>query len=115
MQNKCWGRKYKQKIYSEKNLKQLQDRFYIKDIKKGDKITKHIRSIRPGTGLPLEHYEKVIGKKIKDRFRGQPVQKKIFNFCIFGSDGLLGKHFLSELKKRMFLRWQEEIQIIILI
>tara|TARA_B100001121_G_scaffold38941_2_gene33297 strand:+ start:467 stop:1570 length:1104 start_codon:yes stop_codon:yes gene_type:complete len=75
------GENINKKYILRKKLKTItRSLFYIKDIKKGDKITKkHIRSIRPGTGLPLEHYEKVIGKKIKkDRFRGQPVQKKDF-------------------------------------
>lgn len=38
--------------------------YAVKDIKKGESLTKeNIRSIRPGHGLPPRYYEKIIGKK----------------------------------------------------
>tara|TARA_Y100000591_G_scaffold159825_1_gene137495 strand:+ start:4812 stop:5726 length:915 start_codon:yes stop_codon:yes gene_type:complete len=44
--------------------------------------------------------KKLLAKKSKKTVsEDNQYKKKIFNFCIFGSDGLLGKHFLSELKK----------------
>ena len=43
--------------------------------------------------------KKLLAKNQKRPFQRTTSTKKIFNFCIFGSDGLLGKHFLSELKK----------------
>ena len=54
--------------------------FYISDLKKGQKVKKNdIKSIRPGIGLELNYYEKIIGKKVKKHcYKGQPVQKKDF-------------------------------------
>ena len=52
--------------------------FYSQDIKKGERIKQNnIRSIRPGTGLHLYNYKKILGKKVKiDRKAGQPVKLK---------------------------------------
>ena len=52
--------------------------FYSKNIKKGEKISfKNIKSVRPGTGLKLSFFSKIIGKKVKKDCKfGQPVKLK---------------------------------------
>ena len=49
--------------------------FIVKDVKKGDIITKeNIRSIRPGYGLHTKYYDEVLGKKFNDDFKkGTPL------------------------------------------
>lgn len=40
--------------------------YFVKDIKKGEKITKdNIRAIRPGYGLPVKYYDDLLDKKVK--------------------------------------------------
>ena len=70
----------KKKILKRKLKTITRSIFYIRNIKKGQKISESsIKSVRPGTGLPLRYYDKIIGKETKkDCFRGQPVQKKDF-------------------------------------
>ena len=52
--------------------------FYTKNIIKGEIITKNnIKSIRPGTGLRLKYFDKIIGMKAKKNILGgQPVKFK---------------------------------------
>lgn len=52
--------------------------FYSKNIKKGEKISlENIKSVRPGTGLKLSYFNKIIGKKVKKNCKfGQPVKLK---------------------------------------
>jgi pseudaminic acid synthase len=52
--------------------------FIVKDIKKGELITKNnVRSIRPGFGLHPKYLERVLGKKInKDILKGEPLDFK---------------------------------------
>ena len=52
--------------------------FYSDDIKKGEKINlKNIKSVRPGTGLQLSYFNKILGKKVKKNCKfGQPVKLK---------------------------------------
>ena len=54
--------------------------FFTRNVKKGQVIKEScIKSVRPGTGLPLKYYAKLIGKKAKKNcFKGQPVRKKDF-------------------------------------
>ena len=49
--------------------------FIVKDVKKGDIITKeNVRSIRPGYGLHTKYYDEVLGKKFNDDFKkGTPL------------------------------------------
>jgi len=49
--------------------------FVVKDVKKGDLITKeNVRSIRPGFGLHPKYFSELIGKKFKQDFeRGTPM------------------------------------------
>ena len=56
----------KKKLLKNKLKTVTRSIFYSQNIKKGEKITKkNIKSIRPGTGLSLSYYKKVIGKKVK--------------------------------------------------
>ncbi len=52
--------------------------FYSNDITKGQKISlSNIRSVRPGTGLSLSYFNKILGKKVKKNCKfGQPVKLK---------------------------------------
>jgi len=67
------GKKEKNSIVFRKSL------FFVKDIKKGEKITnKNVRSIRPGHGLAPRYYDKVMGKiTTKDIERGTPLSWEI--------------------------------------
>ena len=49
--------------------------FYSNNILKGEKISlSNIKSVRPGTGLSLKYFKKIIGKKVKNYCKfGQPV------------------------------------------
>ena len=52
--------------------------FYSGDIKKGEKISlSNIQSVRPGTGLSLSYFKKILGKKVSKNCKfGQPVKLK---------------------------------------
>ena len=52
--------------------------FYSNDVKKGQKLSlTNIKSVRPGTGLSLPYFTKILGKKVKKNCRfGQPVKLK---------------------------------------
>lgn len=54
--------------------------YFVKDIKAGETITQeHIRSIRPGFGLPPKFYQDILGKKsTRDIDFGTPVNKSDF-------------------------------------
>ncbi len=67
---------------SEKiNLKFRRSLYFIKDLKKGDIITKNdIRSIRPGFGISPKYFDEIIGKKVKkDVMYGTPVMLESFD------------------------------------
>jgi N-acetylneuraminate synthase/pseudaminic acid synthase len=55
--------------------------FVVKDVKKGDKITKeNVRSIRPGFGMHPKHYSEVLGKTLKqDLKKGIPLNWDLIN------------------------------------
>jgi pseudaminic acid synthase len=57
------------------NIKFRRSLYCVKDIKKGDLITKeHIKSIRPGFGLAPKYLEKVLtSRATRDIFRGNPI------------------------------------------
>ena len=65
----------------EKNsIKKRRSLFFIKNLKKGDTITKNdIESFRPSIGIEVKNYYKILGKKlIKNTKYGQPVKKNFF-------------------------------------
>ena len=61
------------------NVKFRRSLYFVKDIKKGEIITKdHVKSIRPGFGLAPKFYEHIIGKTAKlDIVRGTPVTRNV--------------------------------------
>ena len=67
------------KLILKKKLKTVtRSIFYSKNINKGERITlENIKSVRPGTGLNLSYFTKIIGKKVKKNCKfGQPVKLK---------------------------------------
>ena len=62
------------KEVEKSNVKYRRSIYVVKDIKKGDKLTKeNIKRIRPGLGLEPKYYEQVLGKIAKfDMKRGTP-------------------------------------------
>ena len=58
------------------NLQFRRSIFCVKDIKKGEKITKdNVRIIRPGYGLVPKYYNEIMGQKaLQDIRRGTPLQ-----------------------------------------
>jgi pseudaminic acid synthase len=65
----------KKKIIKNKIKTVSRSFFYSRNVFIGEVISdKNIKSVRPGTGLPLCHYKKIIGKRIKkNRNFGDPV------------------------------------------
>ena len=59
-------------VASENSNLSRRSLYIVKDMKKGEIITKHnVRSIRPGYGLPVKYFDDVLGMKvIKDVSRG---------------------------------------------
>ena len=55
--------------------------FVVKDVKKGDAVTKeNTRSIRPGFGLHPKYLTEIIGKKFKtDLDKGTPFSFELIN------------------------------------
>lgn len=72
---------YERKASEETNLKFRRSLYFVKDISKGEIISKnHIKSIRPGYGLAPKLYDEIIGKKIlKDAAKGMAVTWDFIN------------------------------------
>jgi len=66
---------YSLKSSEKSNVKFRRSLYFVKDIKKGELITKdHVKSIRPGYGLAPKELHNIIGKIAKnDVTRGKPV------------------------------------------
>ena len=62
------------------NIKFRRSLFFVKDINAGEIVTnEHVKSIRPGYGLPPKYLEKIIGKIIiNDVEKGSPVKSGMF-------------------------------------
>jgi N-acetylneuraminate synthase len=57
---------YEKKEAEKSNVKYRRSIYAVKDIKKGDKLTKeNIKRIRPGFGLEPKYYEQILGKIAK--------------------------------------------------
>lgn len=65
----------------EKNRKFARSLFIVKDVKKGELITKNnVRSIRPGFGMHPKFYKEILGKKFsQDLNRGIPLTSKMIS------------------------------------
>ena len=52
--------------------------FYSNNINRGEKISlKNIKSVRPGTGLKLKYFNKILGKRVRKNCKfGHPVKLK---------------------------------------
>lgn len=70
---------YERKPSEKANLKFRRSLYFVKDVKAGEVIVdSHVRSIRPGFGLPPKMLPHVLGKKVSvDVARGTPVSKDI--------------------------------------
>jgi len=68
----------KKKIIKKKLKTVSRSIFFSNDITKGEKISlTNIQSVRPGTGLNLSYFKKILGKKVKKNCKfGQPVKLK---------------------------------------
>lgn len=57
---------YGLKDIEKQNLKFRRSLYFVRDIKKGEKIKKeYIKSVRPGFGISPKYYDQIIGKKLK--------------------------------------------------
>lgn len=67
---------YGRKSSEQGNVKFRRSLYFVKDIKQGEIITReHIKSIRPGYGLPPKNLNDVIGQKVKcEVLSGLPVK-----------------------------------------
>ena len=66
----------KKKILKGKLKTVTRSIFYSENITKGNKISlRNIRAVRPGTGLNLLYFNKILGKKVKKNCTfGEPVK-----------------------------------------
>jgi pseudaminic acid synthase len=66
---------YGRKSSEQANVKFRRSLYFVKDIKAGELITdEHVKSIRPGYGLPPKYLNEIIGKKVKVNMeKGLPV------------------------------------------
>ncbi len=71
---------YSRKSSEQGNVQFRRSLYFVEDVKSGEIITsKHIKSIRPGYGLPPKMFDVVIGKKlIVDVEKGTAVSKDMF-------------------------------------
>lgn len=71
---------YGRKSSEEGNIKFRRSLYFVQDLKQGGEITDaHVRSIRPGYGIPPKFFDQVCGKKVKrDVLRGTPVAWDLF-------------------------------------
>ena len=73
---------YQVKPSEKGNIKFRRSLYFVKNINKGDVITeRHIKSIRPGYGMPPKELNSIIGKKIlKNIIRGSAVKSADINW-----------------------------------
>ena len=66
---------YGRKSSELENMKFRRSLYFVKDINEGEMITAdHVKSIRPGFGMPPKHLDQIIGKTVSsDIKRGTPV------------------------------------------
>ena len=68
------------KSSEQNNIKFRRSLFFVKDINAGEIITnEHVKSIRPGYGLPPKYLDEIVGKIIiSDVKKGSPVKSEMF-------------------------------------
>ena len=73
--NSLGGVDYGRKSSEQGNIKFRRSLYFVKDIKAGELITdEHVKSIRPGYGLPPKYWNEIIGKKVEVNMeKGLPV------------------------------------------
>jgi len=66
---------YGRKSSEQANVKLRRSLYFVKDIEADELITdEHVKSIRPGYGLPPKYLNEIIGKKVKiNMTKGLPV------------------------------------------
>jgi len=71
---------YGRKSSEQANVKFRRSLYFVKDIKEGEVITiEHVKSIRPGYGLPPKNINLVVGRIVNsDISAGTPVTNKVF-------------------------------------
>lgn len=79
--NAIGGVNYERKASEKSNLKFRRSLYFIADIKKGETIShNHIKSIRPGYGLPPKYFTDVIGRVAKHNVtKGTKVSWELFD------------------------------------
>lgn len=72
---------YRPSVTEEKSKQFKRSIYFVKDLSEGEIVTENaIRNIRPGFGLPVKYFSKIIGKPVKKMVkRGQPVTWDIFS------------------------------------
>jgi len=75
------GVNYGKKASENVNTKFRRSLYFVSDIKKGEVITEeHVRSIRPGYGMPPKALPSILGKTVvKDVERGTPVSSDLLD------------------------------------
>jgi len=70
---------YGRKSSEKGNIKFCRSLYFVKDIKEGEVITsEHVKSIRPGFGLPPKYIDRIIGTKSKyDIAKGSAVTDRL--------------------------------------
>ena len=71
---------YGRKSSEQANVKFRRSLYFVKDLQLGEVITEnHVKSIRPGYGIPPKHLHKIIGKKVLVNIKkGLPVSWDLF-------------------------------------
>ena len=66
---------YGRKSSESGNAKFRRSLYFVRSIKKGEIITSdHVKSIRPGFGLPPKHLNEIVGREAKQNIsKGSPV------------------------------------------
>ena len=71
---------YGRKSSEQGSVKFRRSLYFVKDVKEGEIITdKHVKSIRPGYGIPTKYLDDIIGKVVKENIKkGDSVQFDLF-------------------------------------
>ena len=72
---------YELKVDEKQNIQFRRSIYFIKDLKKGEIVTKqHIKRIRPGHGLAPKYFEQLLGKRVRENItRGTAVRWELID------------------------------------